>query len=295
MTSITTSTPTSQVNTGTVATIVKASRSVPLSVYVAGLVLALFVVAAIGPTALQTHDALALDLMSPLKAPSWVHWLGTDQSGRDLYSRIVAGAGQSLSIGLGATALSLTIALILGVAAGLAGGWIDNVLSRFFDVIFALPTLFLALLFVSVFGTTISTLVIAVGIGTSPGYARMVRVQVLSVKATGYVEAARALGHSRRRILFQHILPNAISPLATIFTLGIGQAIVWSSGLSFLGLGVTPPSPEWGALLNAGRNYVIYAWWLEVMPGLAIAIFALSATVIGRHVQQRLEGRTELR
>lgn len=122
----------------------------------------------------------------------------------------------------------------------------------------------------------------------------MVRVQVLRVKATGYVEAARALGHSPRGILFKHILPNAISPLATMFTLGIGQAIIWASGLSFLGLGVAPPSSEWGALLNAGRNYVIYAWWLEVMPGIAIATFALSVTVIGQYVQQRLEGRIEL-
>lgn len=269
-------------------------RTVPASVYAASIVFAFFAVAAIAPHLLQTHDPFALDLLSPLKAPSTSHWLGTDQSGRDLYSRIVEGAGQSLSIGAGATALSLTIAIILGVTAGLSGGLIDNVLSRLFDVLFSLPTLFLALLFVSLFGATVPTLVIAVGIGTAPGYARMVRAQVLSVKATGYVEAARALGHLPRRILFRHILPNAISPLATIFTLGVGQAIIWASGLSFLGLGVAPPSPEWGALLNAGRNYVIYAWWLEVMPGLAIAIFALSLTVVGRHVQQRLEGRTDL-
>ncbi|KGJ66050.1 putative ABC transporter permease protein [Bradyrhizobium diazoefficiens SEMIA 5080] len=266
----------------------------PVPVYIATVFTAFFLIAAIAPKLLQTHDPLALSLMSPLRAPSLTHWLGTDQSGRDLYSRIVAGTGQSLSIGLGATALSLAIALILGVTAGLSGGWIDNVLSRLFDALFALPTLFLALLFVSLLGTSVSTLIIAVGLGTSPGYARMVRVQVLRVKATGYVEAAKALGHSPRGILFKHILPNAISPLATMFTLGIGQAIIWASGLSFLGLGVAPPSSEWGALLNAGRNYVIYAWWLEVMPGIAIATFALSVTVIGQYVQQRLEGRIEL-
>ncbi|UVO36005.1 ABC transporter permease [Bradyrhizobium arachidis] len=270
------------------------ARAFPVQVYIAIVFTAFFLIAAIAPKLLQTHDPLALSLMSPLKAPSLTHWLGTDQSGRDLYSRIVAGTGQSLSIGLGATALSLTIALVLGVTAGLSGGWIDNVLSRLFDALFALPTLFLALLFVSLLGTSVSTLIIAVGLGTSPGYARMVRVQVLSVKATGYVEAAKALGHSPGRILFKHILPNAISPLATMFTLGIGQAIIWASGLSFLGLGVAPPSSEWGALLNAGRNYVIYAWWLEVMPGIAIAAFALSVTVIGQYVQQHLEGRIEL-
>ncbi|MDA9406378.1 MULTISPECIES: ABC transporter permease [unclassified Bradyrhizobium] len=270
------------------------ARTLPVPVLIATVFVVFFLVAAIEPKLLQTHDPLALSLMSPLKAPSLTHWLGTDQSGRDLYSRIVAGTGQSLSIGLGASALSLAIALILGVTAGLSGGWIDNVLSRLFDALFALPTLFLALLFVSLLGTSVSTLMIAVGLGTSPGYARMVRVQVLRVKATGYVEAAKALGHSPRRILFKHILPNAISPLATMFTLGIGQAIIWASGLSFLGLGVAPPSSEWGALLNAGRNYVIYAWWLEIMPGIAIAAFALSVTVIGQYVQQRLEGRIEL-
>ncbi|MBW5436107.1 ABC transporter permease [Bradyrhizobium canariense] len=276
------------------ARVLTAARTFPVLVYIATAFIAFFFIAAVEQKLLQTHDPLALDLMSPLQAPSRAHWLGTDQSGRDLYSRIVAGTGQSLSIGLGATALSLTVALILGVTAGLSGGWIDNVLSRFFDVLFALPTLFLALLFVSLFGTTVSTLIVAVGIGTSPGYARMVRVQVLSVKATGYVEAAKVLGHSPQRILFNHILPNAIGPLATMFTLGIGQAIIWASGLSFLGLGVAPPSSEWGALLNAGRNYVIYAWWLEIMPGIAIAIFALSVTVIGQYVQQRLEGRIDL-
>ncbi|MGZ9724357.1 ABC transporter permease [Rhizobium miluonense] len=275
---------------GRIATVV---RSIPVSVYAATFVVAFFAVAATAPHLLQTHDPFALDLLSPLQAPSTSHWLGTDQSGRDLYSRIVEGAGQSLSIGIGATALSLALALILGVTAGLSGGWVDNVLSGFFDILFSLPTLFLALLFVSLFGATVTTLVISVGIGTAPGYARMVRAQVLSVKATGYVEAAKALGHIPRRILFRHILPNAISPLATIFTLGVGQAIIWASGLSFLGLGVAPPAPEWGALLNAGRNYVIYAWWLEIMPGLAIAIFALSLTIIGRHVQQRLEGRID--
>ncbi|MBH5369498.1 ABC transporter permease [Bradyrhizobium glycinis] len=278
----------------TTATVTTGAGNFPVSLYIATVVVAFFLIAAIAPKLLQTHDPLELDLMSSLKGPSLTHWLGTDQSGRDLYSRIVAGTGQSLSIGLGATALSLAIALMLGVTAALSSGWIDNVLSRFFDALLALPTLFLALLFVSLLGTSVSTLIVAVGLGTSPGYARMVRVQVLRVKATGYVEAAKALGHSPRGILFKHVLPNAISPLATMFTLGVGQAIIWASGLSFLGLGVAPPSSEWGALLNAGRNYVIYAWWLEVMPGIAIAAFALSVTVIGEYVQQRFEGRIEL-
>lgn len=266
-------------------------RSVPLRVYVSLVVVSFFLVAAVVPGLLQTHDPLAIDLTSPLQAPSIAHWLGTDQSGRDLYSRIVEGAGQSLAIGLGATALSMAIALTLGVAAGLSGGVIDTVLSRLFDVLFALPTLLLALLFVAVFGQSVTTEVIAVGIGSAPGYARLIRGQILSVKATGYVEAAKALGHSARRILLRHILPNALGPLATLFTLGVGQAMIWASGLAFLGLGVAPPASEWGALLYAGRNYVIYAWWLEVMPGLAIAVFALALTLVARHTQERLGGK----
>jgi peptide/nickel transport system permease protein len=130
-----------------------------------------------------------------------------------------------------------------------------------------------------------------VGVGTAPGYARMIRGQFLAVKGAGYVEAAKALGHSPWRIIRQHVFPNAIRPLVVMITLGLGQSIVWASGLAFLGLGVAPPSPEWGALLDAGRNYVVSAWWLEVMPGLAIIVFALSVTIIVQHLQAWLEGR----
>ncbi|MDF0497211.1 ABC transporter permease [Bradyrhizobium yuanmingense] len=268
-----------------------AIRRAPLRVYVALIVISFFVVAAISPSLLQTHGPLAIDLTAPLQAPSFAHWFGTDQSGRDLYSRIVEGAGQSLTIGLGATALSICVALVFGVIAGLVGGALDNVLSRLLDVLFALPTLFLALLFVSLFGPSVLTLVIAVGVGTAPGYARMIRGQVLSVKGAPYVEAAKALGHPYPRILWRHIIPNAMSPLTAMMTLGVGQAIVWAAGVAFLGLGVAPPAPEWGALLNAGRNYVIFAWWLEIMPGVAVVSFALSLTVVGRYLQDRLEGK----
>ncbi|MGY4281809.1 peptide/nickel transport system permease protein [Bradyrhizobium sp. LM2.7] len=263
----------------------------PLRVYVALIIIGFFVVAATAPGLLQTHGPLAIDLTAPLQAPSLAHWFGTDQSGRDLYSRIVEGAGESLTIGFGATALSIVIALVFGLVAALSGGALDNVLSRLLDVLFALPTLFLALLFVSVFGPSVLTEVIAVGIGTAPGYARMIRGQVLSVKGAAYVEAAKALGHPYSRILWRHIIPNAMSPLTAMMTLGVGQAIIWAAGLAFLGLGVAPPAPEWGALLNAGRNYVIYAWWLEIMPGVAVVAFALSLTVLGRYFQDRLEGK----
>jgi peptide/nickel transport system permease protein len=267
--------------------------SVPLRVYIASAVVLVFLLAAIAPELLQTHSAFKLDLNATLQPPSLAHLFGTDQAGRDLYSRVVKGAGQSLAIGIGATALSMTLAILLGVTAGLSGRLVDGAISRLLDTLFAFPTLFLALLFVTVFGTTVTTQIVAVGIGTAPGYARMIRGQVLAVRGAPYVEAAKALGHPFGRIVRQHIFPNAMRPLVAMLTLGVGQAIIWASGLAFLGLGVAPPSPEWGALLDAGRNYITRAWWLEVMPGLAIVTFALSVTIIGRHLQDRLEGKVQ--
>lgn len=269
------------------------SGSVPLSVYAAGAIVLVFLLAAVAPELLQTHGAFKLDLNATLQPPSLAHLFGTDQAGRDLYSRVVKGAGQSLAIGIGATALSMTLAILLGVTAGLSGRLVDGAISRLLDTLFAFPTLFLALLVVAVFGTTVTTQIVAVGIGTAPGYARMIRGQVLAVRGAAYVEAAKALGHPFLRIVRQHIFPNAMRPLVAMLTLGVGQAIIWASGLAFLGLGVAPPSPEWGALLDAGRNYITRAWWLEVMPGLAIVTFALSVTIIGRHLQDRLEGKVQ--
>jgi peptide/nickel transport system permease protein len=267
------------------------ARRIPVSVYIAvGLVVG-FAVAALAPSLLQTHDPFRTDLYATLQSPSLGHPFGTDQSGRDVYSRVIEGTAQSLTIGIGATTLSMSIALTLGVAAGLGGRVIDGVIGRFLEMLFAFPSLFLALLFVTIFEATTTTLIVAVGIGTAPGYARMIRGQFLAVKGAGYVEAAKALGHPRWRIIRQHIFPNAMRPLVVMITLGLGQSIVWASSLAFLGLGVAPPSPEWGALLDAGRDYVVSAWWLEVMPGFAIIVFALSVTIIGQHLQAWLEGR----
>lgn len=267
-----------------------ALRGVRPGLALAFAIVGFFVVSALLPALLAPYDPFDVNLRDALQAPTLAHPLGTDQSGRDVLSRVIYGARESLYIGLAATALSLTIALVLGVAAGLSGKFTDGVINRFIEVLFAFPVLLLALLFVTVFGAGTTTLIVAVGVGTAPGYARMIRGQVLAVKNSGYVEAAGALGHSYPRIVRRHILPNAMRPLVVLLTLGVGQAIVWASGLAFLGLGVAPPSPEWGAQLDAGRTYITQAWWLEVMPGLAIVSFALALTAIGRWIQQRLEG-----
>lgn len=261
----------------------------PLGLY-AALALVLFLaIAVVAPQLLATHDPFALAYGDALQQPSFAHLFGTDESGRDLYSRVVYGTRDSLLIGLGAATVSLTLAVVLGSLAALGVKPVALVVDRFIEVMFAFPSLLLALLLVAILGPSALTAVFAVGLGTAPGYARMVRGQILSAKNSGYVEAATALGHSRARIIQAHILPNALRPLVSVFALSVGQSIVWASSLSFLGFGVAPPASEWGALLDAGRAYITQAGWLIVIPGLVIVAVALAATTIGRHLQNSLE------
>ncbi|RNL65385.1 ABC transporter permease [Nocardioides marmoriginsengisoli] len=254
------------------------------------LVVAFLVLAALVPGLLTHRSPTAIDLQNNLAHPSWSHPFGTDDAGRDLYTRVVYGARESLGIGLGATALAMAVAILLGFTAGLAGGWVDVVITRALEVVFAFPVLLLALLLISIRGPSVGTVIVAVGLGSAPGYARMVRGQVRSVRQSGYVEAAGALGHRRTTVIRRHLFPNAIRPLVAVMTLGVGQSIVWASGLAFLGLGVSPPSSEWGALLDAGRQYITTSWWLEILPGLVIVLVALAVTSLGRTLQHRLEG-----
>lgn len=246
--------------------------------------------AAAAPSLLTNQTPTEFNLANALQPPSLTHVFGTDSLGRDLLVRVIYGARQSLGIGLGATGLAILIAILLGFLAALAGGVVDALVNRLLEVAFAFPVLLVALLFISVRGPSVQTEIIAVGIGSAPGYARMVRGQVLKVKQAAYIEAAGALGHSRLAVLRRHLFPNAIRPLVAVITLGVGQSIVWASGLSFLGLGVAPPSSEWGALLDAGREYITTSWWLEILPGLVIVVVALAVTSLGRTLQHKLEG-----
>lgn len=278
------------VKTGPVATApVRRRRRPPLDLIVASTIIVLLVIAAVVPQLLATHDPFALDYAAALQGPSLTHWFGTDESGRDLYSRVIFGARESLLIGLGAAAVGIVAAIVLGSLAALGPKPVAVVIDRFVEVLFSFPALLLALLLIAIAGPSALTQIIAVGAGTAPGYARMVRGQILSAKRSGYVQAAVALGHSPARIVRAHILPNALRPLVAIFALSVGQSIVWASSLSFLGLGVAPPSPEWGALLDAGRSYIVQAGWLVVIPGLVIVTLALAATTVGRHLQTGLE------
>ncbi len=263
--------------------------AVSLGLVVAIVTLVLFLIGMIAPAVLATHDPYAMNLTDALHPPSFVYWFGTDESGRDLYSRVIYGTRDSLTIGLGATFVSLTLALLLGAVSALARRFVAGTVNSIIEILFAFPTLLFALLLVAITGPSALSQVFAVGVGTAPGYARIIRGQILSSKNSGYVEAAVALGHSRGQILRQHIVPNALRPLVAIIALSVGQSIVWASSLSFLGLGVAPPSPEWGALLDAGRVYITQAWWLTVIPGLVIVALALAATTLGKHIQSSLE------
>lgn len=251
---------------------------------------ALVLLALVAPSLLTHFGPNDIDLQHNLAKPSLAHPFGTDDAGRDLYTRVVYGTREALGIGLGATGLAMLIAIALGFTAGLAGGIVDTLITRVLEVMFAFPVLLLALLLIAVRGPSVATEIVAVGIGSAPGYARMVRGQVLNVRNAGYIESAHALGHSRRTVIRRHLFPNAMRPLVAVMTLGVGQSIVWASSLAFIGLGVPPPSPEWGALLDAGRDYITTSWWLEILPGLVIVLLALSVTSLGRTMQKQLEG-----
>lgn len=259
------------------------------SIIAPAVVLAALVAAAAIPGVLAPFGALAMDPATAFTPPGPGHWFGTDESGRDVFSRVIHGTRNSLLIGLLATAIGLGVAVVLGALAGLGTRAVDFGVSRFLEVLFAFPGLLLALLVITILGPGVVTTTLAVGLSTAPGYARMIRSQVLSVRTSGYVEASVVQGRSRWFIIRHHILPNVAAPLFVLATLGVGQAIVWASSLSFLGLGATPPDPEWGSMLSNGRLYIGNAWWLTVFPGLCIVLSAASTTLLGHGVQRRLK------
>lgn len=255
----------------------------------AAVVLALFfLVSAVAPQVLAPGDPLAIDPLSAFAPPNFVHGFGTDESGRDIYTRVVHGTQYSLLIGAAATAIGLSLGIVLGTLAGMFGRVVDFTVNRLLEVLFAFPGLLLALLFIVIFGPGVASATVAVGLSTAPGYARIIRAQLQSVRSAAFVEAATVLGRTRWQILLRHILPNTLAPLFVLATLGIGQAIVWAATLSYLGLGAEPPTAEWGAMLSGGRTYITSAWWMSFFPGLFIVLTAVTATVLGRSIDRRM-------
>ena len=253
--------------------------------------LVLILLAALWPGLLAGDDPLAADPFHVLQAPGLDHWFGTDQLGRDVYDRVIHGARHSLAIGVAATLIAVTAGILLGLLAGLAHKYADEALSRSFDALSAFPLLLLALLFIAIAGTGTVSLVVAIGIATLPHYARVVRAQTFVVRRAGYVTQAVAYGDSRTRLVLRHVLPNVLGPIPVLAMIGLGEAVLAAAGLSFLGLGPQPPSPEWGAMLAEGRGYLRIAWWASVLPGLVVTLTVISLTVVGRNLQRRFEGR----
>ncbi|MGP3937424.1 ABC transporter permease [Nonomuraea sp. KM88] len=254
--------------------------------------LALLAVAVAAPGLLTAADPLAADPVNALAPPGGDHWFGTDHLGRDVLSRVVSGARHSLSIGVAATVAAVTSGVLLGLAAGLSPKWLDEALARSFDVLSTLPELLLALLVVAITGPGTGNVIVAIAIAQIPNYARVIRAQTFVVRHSGYVEQAVTFGRSRLAINAGHVLPNVLGPIPVLATIGLGQAVIASSGLSFLGMGPQPPAAEWGAMLSEARNYLRVAWWEAFFPGLAITLTVVCLTVAGRRLQRRFEGRT---
>ena len=245
--------------------------------------------AVIGPW-LVPYDPSAQELALRLEGPSRLHWLGLDELGRDILARVMSGARISLFVGLVVVSVSASIGAVMGALAGYYGGIVDEVISRGIDILLAFPGLLLAIALVSVRGPSLTNVVLALSLIGWVGYARVVRAQVLQAREFEYVVAARAIGAATARILIRHVLPAALPALTVQATLGMGGAILSEAALSFLGLGVQPPTPSWGAMLNYGRVHVLDAPHLTVFPGLAIAIVVLGLNLLGDSLGDRLGG-----
>lgn len=265
-------------------------RRNPVAMIALGGVILLTVLTIMAPV-LAPFDPASLDYEHLLEAPSKLHPLGTDNLGRDILSRVLWGGRESLRVGLMGTVVAMVGGVILGLVSGYYGGPVDNLIMRFTDIWLAFPTILLLLSIVAALGPSLSTVLIALGISSIPGYARLVRGSVLSAKNYEYVVAARVLGATDTRIMLRHILPNIVPPIIIYSTLGVGGAIRMTVGLSYIGLGAQPPSSEWGAMLNLARSFLRDAWWMSVFPGLAISSAVLCVNVIGDGLRDALDPR----
>lgn len=245
------------------------------------LVLALLLVVVLLGPLVAPADPTEQVLTVAKQGPSAAHPFGTDQFGRDILSRVIAGARNTMGMPLLAIGLALVCGVLPGLVAGYAGGWADSLIMRLIDILLAFPGLLLALMIVAMLGTGMLNIMFAIGISLIPVYTRMARGSALSISQEAYVDAARVLGSSNLRVLLRHILPNLWGPLIVLSTTAIGWGILTGAALNFLGLGVHPPTPEWGADLAAGRNYLRANWWITTFPGLAIMVTILSVNLVG--------------
>lgn len=257
-------------------------------------VVALVVLVAILAPWIAPYPGDATGLVHPshqLLPPSAAHLMGTDQLGRDLFSLVLLGARVSLGAGFVTIVSALLIGVTLGLIAGYSGGWLDEVIMRFTDVVLGLPSLLLAVAIAATLGASLDHAVVAMALSWWPWYTRLIRSQVVSLRSADYVQAARLSGHGRTRILLRHILPNALTPVVVQASMDLGSVILTLAGLSFLGLGAQPPTPEWGLIIANGQNYVLTNWWYVTFPGLAILISVSALNLVGDGLNDLLNRR----
>lgn len=262
-----------------------------LAVFGAVIVIGMFILALIAP--LAARDPGAIDITHRLQPPSWAYPMGTDDLGRDVLARILYGARISLLVGFVAVGIASSIGVILGALAGYYGRWVDGVIMRFVDLMLCFPTFFLILAVIAFLEPSIWNIMIIIGLTSWMGVARLVRAEFLSLRERDFVQAARALGAADGRVIFRHVLPNALSPVLVSATLGVAGAILTESALSFLGIGVQPPTPSWGNMLIAGKQTLGTAWWLSAFPGLAILITVLGYNLLGEGIRDAFDPRLQ--
>jgi peptide/nickel transport system permease protein len=254
------------------------------------LLLALVTMAGIAPW-LAPYDPVAQDQRASLRSPEPGHPLGTDVFGRDILSRVIWGGRQSLRVGLLAIAVGGGAGTLLGLVAGYYEGWTGTVVLRLTDLLLALPGILLALTIVAATGPSLENLIVAVGISSMPAYVRIVNGAVLDVKTRTFIEASRASGGADLRIIARHVVPNVLAPVVVLTTLGLGNALLVAATLSFLGLGAQPPTPEWGAMLSQGREFIFGYWWIATFPGVAILLAVIGANLLGEGMRDLLDPR----
>jgi peptide/nickel transport system permease protein len=257
-------------------------------------ILFFFLVSAL-PGLFASHEPNRIDIVNILRPPSGEHPLGTDDLGRDVLARVVHGARVSLKVGFVAVGIATALGLLVGLLSGFYGGWVDAVLMRFVDMMLCFPTFFLILSVIAFLEPSIWNIMAVIGLTGWMGVARLVRAETLSLKERDFVAAARAQGAGDARIILRHVLPNTLAPILVAATLGVAGAILTESALSFLGIGVQPPTPSWGNILTAGKDNIEYAWWLSLFPGLAILVTVLGYNLLGEGIRDaadpRLKGR----
>ncbi len=270
----------------------KKALSNPLALIGFIIIVNVFILAMLAPV-ISPFDPNDIDVKAILLAPSWQHWMGTDGLGRDVLSRMLHGGRISLLVGLVAVGIATAIGIVLGAIAGYYRGWVDTLIMRLVDVMLSIPSFFLILAVIAFLTPSIWNIMIVIGLTSWMGVTRLVRAEFLSLSGREFILASRALGAKDARLIFTHLLPNSLTPIIVSAVLGVAGAVLMESGLSFLGLGVQAPQASWGNILTDGKEYIQFAWWLSLFPGLAILITVLGYNLLGEGLRDALDPRSD--